>query len=125
MTVIEAIEEADALKPNLFPVANKIRWLSRLDYRVYEEIMKTHVFNDDETDPEFAGYGEGDTDETLLVREPWAEMYVFYLSAMIDFNNLEYDGFNATNAMFEAVWSQFANHYNDTHMPITTTKRYF
>ena len=125
MTVIEAIEEADVLKPNLFQVQNKIAWLSRLDLRVYNEVMLTHQWNEGETDPQFTGYTKDDTETTLLVPEPWAEMYVYYLSAMIDFNNLEYDGFNASNAMFETVYSQYANRYNDEHMPISAVKRYF
>ena len=125
MTVMEAIEEVDVLKPNLFPTGNKIAWLSRLDLRVYHEIMLTHKWNEGETDPEFEGYTKDDTETELLVPEPWAEMYVYYLGAMIDFNNLEYDGFNATNAMFDEVWTRYSNMYNTSHMPLTTVKRYF
>ena len=122
MTVMEAIEEVDKLKPNLFDVANKISWLSRLDYRVYHELWETHQHD---TLPEYNGYTKDDTDTELLVEEPWAEMYVFYLSAMIDFHNMEYDGFNASNAMFENKWSEYANHYNQEHMPLTAVKQYY
>ena len=122
MTVIEAIEEVDNLKPNLFGVPNKIAWLSRLDYRVYRELWETHQHD---TLPEFNGYTKDDTDTELLVEEPWSEMYVFYLAAMIDFNNMEYDGFNASNAMFENKWSEYANHYNQEHMPLTAVKSYY
>ena len=125
MKVIEAIHEADNLRPNLYEVAEKIQWLSRLDLRVKHEVLDTHRYNEGETPVEFEGYGPDDTEEELLVPEPWAEMYIHWLEAQIDYHNMEYDGFNASNAMFESVYGSFAREYNSSHMPIGRKKIYY
>ena len=125
MKVIEAIQEADNLKPNLYDVQDKIKWLSRLDLRVRTEIFDTHVYNEGETPCTFTGYGPTDTDQELLVGEPWAEMYIHWLEAQIDSHNMELDGFNASNAMFESVYQSFAGTYHEGHMPLGRRKIYY
>ena len=144
MTLIQAVNEADNLKPNMYGLPEKIKWLSRLDRRVFEEILLTHELSEEEKAPfhpegprvyadpggawrtrpiqpeeilEFNGYTEDDQDRELIVGEPYDEMYVHWLSAQIDWNNREYAGFNATNAVFESTWSAFRNAFNRTHMP--------
>lgn len=125
MTVIEAINEIDQLKPNQYGIPEKVRWLSRLDRRIFEQIILTHGYNEGEDPVEFSGYTEDDTDAELLVGEPYDEIYVHWLAAQIDYNNLEFDGFNATNALFESVFSAFQRAYNRSHMPRGARKRYF
>lgn len=39
MTIHDAIAEVDTLKPNMFGEKEKIKWLSRLDTRIYQEII--------------------------------------------------------------------------------------
>ena len=125
MTVIEAINEIDLLKPNQYGMPEKIKWLSRLDRRIYEQIILTHEYNEGEEPVVFDGYDESDAETELLVGEPYDEIYVHWLGAQIDFSNLEYDGFNASNAMFESVFTQFRRAYNQSHMPKGEHKKYF
>ncbi len=125
MTINEAITEVDALKANMYGRAEKIRWLSRLDWRIYNEIIATHEYNDDEDEIEYEGYTEDDNETELLAAEPYDEMYVHWLSAQIDRSNMEYDSFNNSNAMFEAVFSAYRNFYNAEHLPVVIEKNYF
>lgn len=157
MKLIEAINEADNLKPNMYGMQEKIKWLSRLDTRIFQDILMTHVLSDNEkarflpdteeteeqedlavwaldltphyTENEealvFNGYGEGDENTQLLVGEPYDEMYALWLSAQIDWNNMEYDNFNASNAMFESVYRNFYNAFNRTHQPKGARKIYY
>lgn len=159
MTVIQAINEVDNLKPNMYGLPEKIKWLSRLDTRIFEEILLTHRLSEEEMEPYlpepeegeetpeeepfdphqwhplhphreppelvFNGYTEDDTDTELIVKEPYDEIYVHWLEAQIDWNNMEYAGFNNTNAMFESVYSAFRNFFNRTHMPLGVRKNYF
>ena len=74
---------------------------------------------------EFRDYTEEALDKELIVKEPHDEIYKFWLSAQIDWNNMEYAGFNNTNAMFESVYSAFRNAFNQTHMPLGVRKNYF
>lgn len=133
MILIQAVNEADNLKPNMYELPEKIKWLSRLDRRVFEEILLTHELSEEEKAPflnedgEMTApvYTEDDQDRELIVGEPYDEMYVHWLSAQIDWNNREYAGFNATNAVFEATWSAFRNAFNRTHMPKGGRKIYY
>lgn len=159
MQVIEAINTVDRLKPNMYGAIDKISWLSRLDQRIFEEILLTHELSEEEMEPfiveedeeeepvdptawhalelppppppafqkklAFDGYTKEDESAELLVKAPYDEMYVHWLSAQIDWNNMEYESFNATNAMFEAVYRQFRNTWNRTHRPLGRKRVYF
>lgn len=125
MTIQEAINEVDNLKPNMFKLTDKIKWLNRLDKRVYEEIICTHEIHEGEQAVEFTEYTADDTDKTLLVGEPYAEMYLRWMEAQIDYQNMEYDAFNNSNQVFESVYMSFRNAYNRSHMPKGMRKIYY
>ena len=125
MTIHDAIAEVDSLKSNMFSEKDKIRWISRLEARIYQEIICTHQRNDGEEEISFTGYGEDDGEKELLVGQPHDELYLRWLEAQIDYHNMEYDSFNKSNAVFDAVFSSFRNAYNQSHMPKGTRKIYY
>lgn len=126
MTIQQAINEVDNLKPNAFGMKDKIKWLSRLDARIYEQIICTHKYNDGETEVAFTGYTpETDPETELLAGEPYDEVYVRWLEAQIDYNNMEFDAFNNSNMVFESVYASFRNAYNQSHAPIGARKIYY
>ena len=47
MTIIEAINRADRLKPNTYSQQDKVNWLSTLDGIVKKEIIDTHEGGED------------------------------------------------------------------------------
>lgn len=125
MTVSEAIEKVDALQPNMFTKADKVGWLSHLDMRVQHQILDTHEYNDGETEIHFEGYTtDGNDDTEMLAPVPYDEMYIHWLEAQINYYNMEYDGFNAANLLFNTNWDEFRNWYNKYHMPKTARKSY-
>ena len=133
MTIIQAVNEVDNLKPNMYELSDKIKWLSRLDRRIFEQIILTHELSEEEQEPYlnddgelvFEGYDENDQDKELIVHEPYDELYTHWLSAQIDWNNREFIGFNSSNAMFEATYGAFRNAFNQTHMPKGRKKIYY
>jgi len=133
MTIIQAVNEVDNLKPNMYELTDKIKWLSRLDRRIFEQIILTHELSEEEQEPYrnddgdlvFEGYDENDQDKELIVHEPYDELYTHWLSAQIDWNNREFIGFNSSNAMFEATYGAFRNAFNQTHMPKGRKKIYY
>ena len=125
MTIHDAIAEVDSLKSNMFSEKDKIRWISRLEARIYQEIICTHQRNEGEEEISFTGYGEDDGEKELLVGQPHDELYLRWLEAQIDYHNMEYDSFNNSNAVFDAVFSSFRNAYNQSHMPKGTRKIYY
>ena len=120
MTLMEAIREADRLKPNAFPAEDKLRWLERLERRIREEILLQH----EGTAPELSPFGSDEVDRTLLAPSPYDEMYIHWLCAQMDYYNGEPDSFNASNAMFEALFGQYRNAYRRKHRPLSGEKRF-
>ena len=96
MTIREAIELVDRLKPNQYGSADKLRWLSELDGAVWHEIWSAH----ETAVPAFAGYGpETDLDGTaLLIGWPYDEIYRWYLEMKIDDANGEMTKYNNSAA---------------------------
>ena len=123
MTLAQAIDRTDRLKPNSYAYADKLVWLSQLDGTVKREIIDTHEGG---AADEFVPYTENsDPDRILLAQCPYDEMYIHYLSAQIDYANCEYDRFNNSNRMFESSYSAFRNAYNCGHTPKESKKNYW
>lgn len=118
MTIIEAITEVDSLVPgNGVSESDKRRWLSRFDGTVKHDVIDTH----EGEGVEFDGYTDDTPDDTvLLVGEPYADVYVFLLEAMVHYINGEMDRYN--NAMTQHInqYEAYKKWYNRTHMPKET-----
>lgn len=123
MTIMEAINRIDAVKPNSYPQGEKIRWLNAIDGMVKSKIIDTH-----EGGNMVAFYGY--TDETplatkLLVPAPYDEMYLFWLESKIDYSNGETGRYNNSVSMFNSAYEEFERYYNRTHMPIGKEFKFF
>jgi hypothetical protein len=115
MTILEAINRTDRIKPNTYSNSGKVRWLSNLDGVVKREIIDTHEGGED---VRFEGYN----DETLLATEllipaPYDEVYIRYLEMQIDYANGEYGKYNNSTIAYNTAFSAFERYYNREHMP--------
>lgn len=114
MTIIEAINKVDELKPNSYTQLDKIRWLSNLDGTIKTEIIDTH---EDGEMVIFDGYNsDTSTGTELLVKAPYDELYLYWLESRMDYYNGEYGRYNNTLAMFNAAYSAYESFYNRAHM---------
>lgn len=122
MTIIEAINHTDKVKPNAYSQQDKVRWLSTLDGVVKNEIIDTHEGGEDVV---FKGYN----DETLLTTEllipaPYDDVYIRYLEMQIDYANNEYNKYNNTSVAYNTAFSAFEKYYNRDHMPRSKGTRF-
>ena len=163
MTVEEVLAQVDELKPNQYSDMIKVDWLSRLDRKIWEEVITqyeieepiTEVEKTEETDdtdnannmingamllddnvpdipniPDhddeeieeenktfdvFNGYTVEDMNTELLVCDSYADLYVDYVFAMIDYVNQELDRYSNSMMMFNEKYKDFKNYYNRTH----------
>lgn len=123
MTIIEAINKTDALKPNNYSQEEKAEWLSVLDGIIKKNIIDTH---DGGSSTAFSGYDiETNTDAVLLVKPPYDEIYIRWLEAQIDYANGEYGKYNNSMLMYNNAYSAFERYYNRNYMPIGTKFKYF
>lgn len=123
MTLIEAINRIDTLKPNTYGQETKMYWLSNLDGIIFEKIIKTH---EGAEISEFEGYtSETPMDTKLIVSAPHDDIYIKWLEAQIDYANREYDKYNNSLLAYNDAYAEFERHYNRTHMPKSKSFKYF
>lgn len=123
MTIIEAINKIDALKPNNYTHNEKIKWLSNLDGIIKKEVIDTHEGG---ADIIFTGYDENtEYEKQLIVPFPYDDVYIKWLEAQIDYNNAEYGKYNNSSMAYNNAYSAFEKYYNRQHMPIQNKLKFF
>lgn len=114
MKVGECIAMVDALKPNKFSTADKLRWLSDIDGTIVRELIDTH--EDSPLAGAFEPYTEGDDERVLLAAAPYDVLYRWYLESQIDLGNMEIGKYNNSRNLFNQAYQTFTDHYNRTHL---------
>ena len=114
MTIAHAIARFDVLYPNVFPYAEKLRWLSVLDGQIFQDIISVYPENAGQA---FDGYGiTTDKSTELLAPFPHDDIYIKYLAAQSDKINSDVARYVNSAAVFNAAYSEFAAFYNRTHL---------
>lgn len=123
MTIIEAINRIDSLKPNNYTPDEKISWLSTLEGIIKTEIIDTHEGSEN---IDFDGY-DADTplDTVMLVPFPYDDIYIKWLEAQIDYTNGDTHRYENSMIAYNTVYSTFARYYNRTHMPKGKSIKFF
>lgn len=123
MTINEAIQAVDSLKPNGYSELEKIGWLSELDGTIKAEIIDTHEGAEDIS---FNGYDEETPLETeLLVDAPYDRIYKSWLESRIDYANGDYAKYNNSVTVFNTDYLSFQRAYNRKHMPKGSKIKFF
>lgn len=117
MTIMETINHLDAVKPNSYSQAEKIRWLSNVEAMIKKEIIDTHEGGENIT---FNGYDTMSLAKELIAPAPYDSLYIFWLEAQIDYANGEYAKYNNSITQFNTSYSEYARCYHREHMPKTT-----
>lgn len=123
MTIQAALDHIDERKPNMYTVQQKVAWISELDGRVFREVFLAH-----EGMPKgvtFEGYDqETQMDTTLLVPEPYTDVYLHYMSAQMDISNRETNEYAKDMLLFNSAWESFCGYWTRTHMPISPARQF-
>ncbi len=111
MTIQSLFDETDALVPNFYTAAQKLKWFNDLEYKIYKEIF-TEFYPGDLSDYE----DHTDTAEAPSVDNAYGrEMYLHYLIAQIDFYNDEYSKYNQAITLFNNAYKAFEDYYTRTY----------
>ena len=113
MKINEAISKACELRPNILTSDVFLTWLSSLDGRVHTEIF--------ESQEAFIPYTQGDENKELSLPTPYDDIYVYYLMAMIDFANSDYDKYANDMSMFNSKFEEYSKYYIRTNTKKETT----
>jgi len=117
MTAQEVISQVNGLRPNPYSDDDKLRWLSNLDALIWQEVISWH--EGAPVKPE--AYTSLDT--TLLVSEPYSDIYIKHLLLQIDYYNAEYARYNNDMVMYNMALENFSGFYNRTNIPKKTAIR--
>ena len=110
MTVREAIDWVDEVKPNSFPDAVKTGWLNRLEGQLAAEVFLMAPVEIEQLTLTDAGY-------ELLVNPPYDDIYTLWLEAKIDEANGEYNKYQNTMQIYNARLGDFVCWFAQTWDP--------
>lgn len=123
MTIAEAIQSVDSLKPNNYSELEKIDWLNKLDSTIKKEVIDTH---EDYGEITFNGYDDNTSLNTeLIVQSPYDIVYIYWLQSQIDYWNQELGKYNNSITMYNTAYSEYERYYNRTHAPINHKLKFF
>lgn len=109
MEVIAAIHLADSLVPNSFEHYIKRQWLADFDRMVYNTIISQYH---DCPEVDFEAFSDN---TTLLIDEPYADVYLSWLESKIYRYLGELNRYNNAVSDTDKKLNEFRNHYNRTH----------
>lgn len=116
MTIAQAIEKLDRIRPNKYTAKEKLAWLSALDGRLHAEVILTHEGEAAAFEP----YTEAtDTQTALLVPAPYDEdVYTHYLQARVAQANGEAAKYNQSIALYNSACLGWMQHHNRCNAPL-------
>lgn len=107
MTIEKAISLFDSQRRNDVTASLKIEWLSELDWKIYEELLKKRY------DIQFNGYTSGTSTSTeLLAPEAFSEIYPAYLIMKTDYMNAETGRYNNSASVFNRLYYELTSFVN-------------
>lgn len=108
MKIRELLEYMEATKPHVYPDSALYLWLNELEGRVQLDVC---LLAPSEV-VEYDSAKDGET--TLLVDSPYSGIYRYWLTAMIDLANQEYDRYSNDMELFNGAWNEFACWFAET-----------
>ena len=123
MNIQEALDLVDQMKPNTMDRGLKIHYLQEIDQLIHDEIIMKHEHTEEqEAMPRY----DIDTDPgtELLVKDPYSEMYTYWLMSKIDLQNREPDMYNNDRTLFENAYDTMSDWWTREHMPLQTYKHF-
>ena len=109
MTVEKLFNSVKHLKHNEYTNDDLCLWLNEIEGRIQTEVYLKPL-------SELVVYdGVSDAEKELLVPFPYDSIYRWYLFAMLDFANAEYDKYQNELVMFNSAYSAFKKWYCETY----------
>ena len=123
MTIREAIDKTDTMKPNMMPEWLKFKYLTEIDGLIHDEIVMAHEHTQEQEErPVYTV--DSDPDTELIVPAPYDELYVYRLMSKIDIQNQEDERYMIDNQHFENAYDMMSDWWTRNHMPIQKTREF-
>lgn len=132
MKLSDAKTQLAEFKAHSYSDEQLVRWLSDIDRKIWNDVIRWHENTaivesyDDEgsvitdmPEPEVYSTDAMDT-TTLLVPEPYSDLYIKYMCAMIDYYDGDFARYNNNMVMFNVAYEEYSGWYNRNHTPKQT-----
>lgn len=111
MTIENAIQQADTIRPNALETEIKVYVLNRLDNRIRAKVW---LCGPNDFEKYKVPVAEG---QELIVAAPFDDIYVHFLCSRIDYMTENYDSYQNTQAMFETKMREYTRWFADNYKP--------
>lgn len=115
MTLSQAISTADLMRPNAFGDELKTAWINEIEAHIQTEIMLINQSCLIRYDINY------DRDTELLADDAHSMVYCYYLAAMIDYANREYQTYQSSMNVCNAALDRFKGWYARLFAPANGT----
>ena len=123
MTIQEALDTTDELKPNMMSPRLKMKFLTEIEQLIHGEIVLRHAHTEAQhAKPEYTE--ETDPQTVLLVPDPYSDVYPKYLLTQIDRQNQEDARYNVDRALFENAYETMSDWWTREHMPLQRVREF-
>ena len=123
MNIQEALDLADAMKPNMMPDQVKLKFLSEIEGLIHEEILMRHEHTEEEEACPVIN-DQSDRGMQLIVPAPYDMLYVYWLMSKIDLQNMEIDKYNNDRTLFENAYDTMSDWWTRTKTPISVRREF-
>ena len=121
MTLQEALDQVDELKPNMMSRKLKIKYLTEIEQLIHDEIVMAHEHTEEQAiRPAYSE--QSDEGTVLIVPDPYSMVYVYWLMSKIDIQNQEDARYNIDRAYFENAYDTMSDWWTRAHMPVQRTR---
>lgn len=111
MTIRTLLDYVQAVKPSSFTDEQMLVWINELEARVQLEVMQRWPGG-------IVQYKLPENESSVLLLDPPHDScYRYFLQAMIDYENGEYNRYANTSQMFNASWNDFVAWFAEKYRP--------
>ena len=123
MTIQEALDIADEMKPNMMSPRLKFKYLTEIEQLIHDEIVMKHEHGPElEPKPVYTEESDGETE--LIVPDPYSMVYVYWLMSKIDIQNQEDGRYNIDRNHFENAYDTMSDWWTREHLPEQKTREF-
>jgi len=123
MTIQEALDTVDEMKPNMMTRKLKLKFLTEIEDLIHGEIVLKHVHPPEQDEKPY--YSEdSDPGTVLLVPDPYSMVYVYWLMTKIDMQNQEDARWNIDRSHFENAYDTMSDWWTRNHMPFQAIREF-
>lgn len=123
MTIQEALDQLDEMKPNMMSRKLKVKYLTEIEQLIYDEIVLKHVQAEEPAGkPVYTE--DSDPGTVLIIPDPYSSVYLYWLMTKVDIQNQEDARYNIDRQHFENAYDTMSDWYTREHMPKQMTREF-